>query len=67
MDLSFSLQALSLIYVIENRDKLENHVYNVPAEIDQRVARLKLQSMNISIDELTDEQKEYLDNWDTNL
>lgn len=67
MDLSFSLQALSLIYVIENRDKLGKHVYNVPAEIDQRVARLKLQSMNISIDELTTEQKEYLDNWDTNL
>ncbi len=67
MDLSFSLQALSLIYVIKSRDKLENHVYNVPAEIDQRVARLKLQSMNISIDDLTDEQKEYLDNWDTNL
>jgi len=44
MDLSFSLQALSLIYVIDNRDKLGPHVYNVPAEIDQKVAILKLQA-----------------------
>lgn len=64
MDLSFSLQALSLVYVVKNRDKLENHVYNVPAEIDQKVARLKLQSDNIEIDELTEEQKEYLASWD---
>lgn len=64
MDLSFSLQALSLLYVIENRDKLGNHVYNVPEEIDQRVARLKLQADGIKIDELTKEQIEYLDSWD---
>lgn len=64
MDLSFSLQALSLLYVIENRDKLENHVYNVPAEIDRRVAELKLKADGISIDELTSEQKIYLDSWD---
>lgn len=64
MDLSFSLQALSLVYVVKNRDKLENHVYNVPEEIDQKVARLKLQSENIEIDELTEEQKEYLASWD---
>lgn len=64
MDLSFSLQALSLVYVIQNRDKLGNHVYNVPAEIDQKVARLKLQSENVEIDELTEEQKEYLASWD---
>lgn len=64
MDLSFSLQALSLVYVIKNRDKLGNHVYNVPAEIDQKVARLKLQSENVEIDELTEEQKEYLASWD---
>ncbi|MBO8158343.1 adenosylhomocysteinase [Thermosyntropha sp.] len=64
MDLSFSLQALSLLYVIKNRDKLENHVYNVPPEIDQKVARLKLKAENVEIDELTEEQKEYLANWD---
>lgn len=67
MDLSFSLQALSLLYVIENRDKLGNHVYNVPEEIDQKIARLKLKAEGLEIDELTEEQIEYLNNWDTNL
>lgn len=67
MDLSFSLQALSLMYVIENHSQLGKHVYNVPEEIDQRVAKLKLQALGVQIDELTDEQKQYLDNWDTNL
>jgi len=67
MDLSFSLQALSLIYVIENRHKLANHVYNVPEEIDKKVAWLKLQSNSIAIDKLTAEQKRYLANWDTNF
>ena len=64
MDLSFSLQALSLLYVIENRPQLENHVYNVPEEIDQRVARLKLQADGVKIDELTAEQAAYLASWD---
>ena len=63
-DLSFSLQALSLLYVIENHEKLENHVYNVPEEIDQRVARLKLQADGIKIDALTSEQKDYMESWD---
>ncbi|MGS0764372.1 adenosylhomocysteinase [Syntrophomonas curvata] len=67
MDLSFSLQALSLLYVIQNRECLGNHVYNVPAEIDQRVARLKLQADGVQIDELTGEQEAYLASWDTNL
>lgn len=66
MDLSFSLQALSLLYVIQNRDKLDKHVYNVPAQIDNRVAMLKLQAGGVKIDELTAEQKNYLDAWDTN-
>lgn len=65
MDLSFSLQALSLLYVIENRAQLGNHVYNVPEEIDQRVAKLKLQAEGIKIDELTDEQAAYLASWDS--
>jgi len=67
MDLSFSLQALSLIYVINNREQLDNHVYNVPPEIDREVAFLKLQSDGVKIDQLTSEQEEYLNNWDTNL
>lgn len=60
MDLSFSLQALSLLYVIQNRDELGNHVYNVPEEIDKRVAYLKLQANGINIDKLTAEQQAYL-------
>lgn len=67
MDLSFSLQALSLLYVIQNRNNLDNHVYNVPAEIDQRIARLKLQADGVQIDDLTQEQELYLASWDTNL
>ncbi|MEN6462313.1 MAG: adenosylhomocysteinase, partial [Syntrophomonas sp.] len=67
MDLSFSLQALSLLYVIQNRDKLGNHVYKVPEEIDNKVAYLKLKANNIEIDELTSEQQNYLSSWDTNL
>jgi len=64
MDLSFSLQALSLLHVIQNRDKLDNHVYNVPEEIDKQVAFLKLQADGIIIDELTSEQIKYLASWD---
>lgn len=67
MDLSFSLQAMSLVYVLQHRDELGNHVYNVPAAIDQKVAWLKLASEGIVIDKLTDEQSEYLSSWDTNL
>ncbi len=67
MDLSFSLQALSLLYVIQNHETLGNHVYNVPEEIDKKVAYMKLQADGIEIDELTSEQINYLDSWDTNL
>lgn len=64
MDLSFSLQALSLVYVIQNREKLENKVYNVPEEIDIKVAKLKLQADGVKIDALTEEQEKYLASWD---
>ena len=64
MDLSFSLQALSLIYLIWKRSKLGNHVHNVPEEIDQKVACLKLAASGIEIDQLTSEQQEYLASWD---
>ncbi len=67
MDLSFSLQILSLLYVIENRDKLGTHVYDVPQEIDCRVARLKLQTSGVNIDQLSGEQEKYLASWDNNL
>jgi adenosylhomocysteinase len=67
MDLSFSLQALSMLYLIENQGKLGPHVYEVPQAIDLRVARLKLQAAGVNIDRLTQEQEKYLSSWDTSL
>jgi len=67
MDLSFSLQALSLVYVVNNHAQLGNHVYNVPEEIDKKVAWLKLQAQGIQIDKLTPEQEAYLNSWDNNI
>ena len=63
MDLSFSLQALSAEYLAKNSENLEKRVYDVPEEIDKRVARTKLESMGISIDELTERQAKYLQDW----
>jgi adenosylhomocysteinase len=63
MDMSFANQALSVEYMVKNARKLEKKVYPVPAEIDQEIARLKLDSMGIGIDELTEEQREYLASW----
>jgi len=60
MDMSFAIQAKSLEYLAKNKGKLDKKLYAVPAETDRAVAQLKLKSMNISIDELTDLQKEYL-------
>ena len=60
MDMSFAIQAKSLEYLVKNRGKLEKKVYAVPAEIDSEVARIKLETLGIEIDALTDEQKEYL-------
>jgi adenosylhomocysteinase len=63
MDMSFALQALSAKYVLENYEKLGNKVIDVPDEIDKRVALMKLKSWGIEIDELTEEQKKYLESW----
>ena len=62
MDLTFALQALSLEYVLNNPG-LANTVHSVPKEIDERVARIKLQALNINIDTLTAEQQAYLNSW----
>ena len=62
MDLTFALQALSLEYVLNNPG-LANTVHSVPKEIDERVAKIKLQALNVSIDTLTAEQQEYLSSW----
>ena len=60
MDMSFAVQALTTEWVVKNRGKLEVRVHDVPCEVDQYVARLKLQTMGIRIDELTPEQAKYL-------
>ncbi|MDD5680229.1 MAG: adenosylhomocysteinase [Candidatus Omnitrophica bacterium] len=64
MDMSFADQALCAEYINKNYDSLERKVYTVPKEIDVEVARLKLKSMNIAIDVLTEEQKKYLASWE---
>jgi adenosylhomocysteinase len=64
MDLSFALQALCTLYIAKNGRKLKGGVYEVPQEIDERVANLKLLSLGLSIDEMTKEQKKYLCSWD---
>ncbi len=61
MDMSFAVQALSLEYVAKNHKSLKPGVYSVPAEIDQRVAQMKLESVGIKIDHLTSAQKAYLE------
>ncbi len=63
MDMSFANQALSVEYLVKNREKMEKKVYPVPEELDKRVARLKLESMGVKIDRLTPEQEEYLASW----
>ena len=64
MDMSFANQALSVEYMVHNAKSLEPQVYPVPRDIDEEIARLKLASMGIAIDELTDEQKKYLSSWE---
>jgi len=64
MDMSFANQALSAEYVVQNGADLERRVYPVPAEIDSEIARLKLATMGVEIDTLTEEQAKYLDSWD---
>ncbi len=63
MDMSFANQALGAEYIVKNAEKMENKVYLLPTEVDQEIAKLKLASMGISIDELTEEQVKYLSSW----
>lgn len=63
MDMTFALQALSLRYVVENRAQLQPKVYSVPDHLDQSIAQLRLKTWGIQIDELSEEQKRYLDSW----
>src|SRR3990170_717139 len=64
MDMSFANQALSLEYLLQKHGELENQVYTIPDEIDQEIARLKLESMGVQIDSLSEEQARYLSSWE---
>lgn len=64
MDMSFSTQALSAEYISKHYTSMTPKVYNTLAEQDSRIAALKLESMGVSIDKLTAEQKKYLSSWD---
>ena len=64
MDMSFANQALTVEWLVANAKELEDKVYDVPVEIDKDVARLKLETMGIRIDELTEEQRAYLEEWE---
>ena len=63
MDMSFAVQALSLEWLAKHRDQLEKKVYIVPDEIDDQIGRVKLAAMGLTIDTLTQEQKDYLAGW----
>jgi adenosylhomocysteinase len=64
MDMSFANQALAAEHVVHEHATLERHVYGVPDGIDREIARLKLETMGIAIDRLTEEQERYLSSWD---
>ena len=64
MDMSFANQYLAVKYLYDNRGKIPPKVFNQPRELDEKVARLKLESMGIEIDELTIEQRKYLESWE---
>jgi adenosylhomocysteinase len=64
MDMSFANQALAAEYMVKNHDSLEKKVYPVPEEIDREIARLKLESRGVEIDDLTEIQEKYLASWD---
>jgi len=65
MDMSFANQSLCMEWLVKMRGKLQPDVYPVPEEIDKEVGQLKLDSMNIAIDSLTEEQKNYLQSWES--
>lgn len=64
MDMSFANQSFGIEYLIQNYKKLEKKVYPIPKQIDEKIAKIKLETMGISIDTLTKEQEEYLNAWE---
>ena len=63
MDMSFANLALAVEHLVLHGAELERRVLDVPKEIDEEIARLKLESLGVRIDELTPEQEEYLSSW----
>jgi len=63
MDMSFAGQAMGAEFIWKNKGKLKNKVYSLPQEVDNEIARLKLNSEGVKIDKLTKEQKKYLNSW----
>ena len=64
MDMSFANQVLAAEYILAHKDELEARCYNIPAEIDDEIARVKLETLGVEIDTLTPEQERYLNSWD---
>lgn len=65
MDMSFANQALGAEYIMENHKKLKPGVHRLPEELDREIARLKLASMGMKFDTLTDAQAKYLASWES--
>lgn len=63
MDMSFAVQAYASVYILENRNSLRPGVFEIPEQIDMKIADMKLESLGIKIDKLTDEQKRYISGW----
>jgi len=63
MDMSFAVQAYASIYILENRNSLHPGVFEIPEEIDRKIANMKLESLGIKIDKLTEEQERYINGW----
>jgi adenosylhomocysteinase len=65
MDMSFANQALCAEYALSHQNNLTEKIYNVPFEIDNDVVKLKLQTMGITVDVLSDKQEKYINSWKT--
>ena len=63
MDMSFANQALGIEFLVKNYGKLQNNLYTLPKDTDLKIAELKLKSMGIEIDTLTEEQRAYINAW----
>ena len=63
MDTSFATQARAIVYMVQNHERLGNEVIRVPDEVDNELAMIKLRTLGIEIDTLTDEQYNYIHSW----